>query len=152
MLEALKGMLSFHAYDNDLKDPVMITFTTRFPPTLRGKFLTLRWWDRFRSDMATKLPYREYHFQPIISSMEFSENAVHIHVIADDITNVNILQELWTKLNRHDLGSVYANMLDNFESGFDYIMKEYVAADIGLDKFFGLYVKLHPEGIYIDDE
>ncbi len=145
MIDALQAMLSYYAYDNDLKNPVMITLTTKFPNTLRGKFLTLRYWNEFRTKMATKLPYREYHFYPIVSSFEFSQNAVHIHVICEDVTNVNVIQHAWTELNRYDLGSVYANHLDTFEAGFEYALKEYQGKP--LDKFFGLYVTLHPEGI-----
>ncbi len=147
MIDALKAMLSYYAYDNDLTNPVMLTFTSKFPGNLRGKFLMLRYWKQFLSQVKTKLPWREYHFKPICSSIEFSDNSVHLHVICDDITNVNVFQDLWTKLNRHDLGNVYGNHLDNFETGFDYIMKEYLLPGKILDKFFGLYVAIHPQGI-----
>ncbi len=148
MIQALYEMLLDYVEDKNYIDPVMITFTTKFNKGFKGRFLTLRYWKDFNFKMMTSLPYREYRWNPIAWVLEESENKVHIHVIHDGIMNVKLSQELWTKLNRHDLGRVFATVQDTYEIAFNYILKDYMDEDKPVDKFFGLFVTLRPQGIY----
>ncbi len=120
---------------------VMVTFTSLFPRTLRGKFLLLRAWDKFKLKMRSKLPWREYPFPLFAWAFEYSSKTVHIHAIFSNLVNARVLQKAWTDENRYDHGTIDIRPWDSIESALDYAFKDYSR----LDKFIGHSVILRTQ-------
>ena len=148
MIEQFMSNLVTHVLRAKYKDPILITFASKYPARLRGKFMLLKRWKAFILRMQTELPYREYNFRPIAWAMEYSENAVHIHCVARLRISSRVLNHAWVSLNRHDLGKVDIRPLDAFEQGFRYAFKGYLKNSQKLDKFIGHYEMIIPKGIY----
>ncbi len=123
--------------------PVLATFTSFYPNTLRGKFLILRAWQKFTNIMRSKLPYREYGFRPIAWSIESSENTVHIHCVLLQHISLRALTHAWKGINRHDLGKIDIRGFSTFQEAISYTYKDYLEPN-RLSRFFGHFAFLKP--------
>ncbi len=148
MITAYKDLLKDYISESALVKPILVTFTSKYPATLRGKFMLLRRWKQYRLLMTSRLPWREYHWDPIFWAMEYSENTVHIHCVAEGQTSSRVLNHSWLSLNRHDLGKVDVRPLKDYETGLEYSMKDYNHDTSRIDKFLGHFVMLKPQRLY----
>ncbi len=148
MLVDLTTNLLNYVRHNNLVSPVLLTFTSKYSKNLQGKFRLLRRWQEFRTLMTTKLPYREYRFNPICWSIEESENSVHLHCIAEGQVNARALNHAWVSLNRHDLGKVDVRQGGTYKTYLKYIFKSVENPSKLLPRFIGHFVTLRQQGYY----
>ena len=144
MIERLMSNLLEYMRDEYTPVPVLATFTSKFPRSLKGKFLLLRYWKKFYLKMTTELPYREYSYSPLAYAFEYSENAVHCHAALMGNVNSRAINHAWRDLNLHDLGRVDIRPFDTYKSLLSYVFKGYLPGGVK-DKFIGHYAFLQSE-------
>jgi len=139
----MKQKLLNYVKSNYPMDPVMVTYTTVLPTTLRSQFIVMRTWAKFMKLMRTHPRYRHSKFSLVAWSQEFSKNSAHLHALFYTLVPLASHENGWKALLFQDAGHCYVTTGASWSKYIDYIFK----SKDRIDKFMGVSIILNPQGL-----
>ncbi len=140
----VKTMINYVKRKN-LAPPVMVTYTTLLPNTLRGQFLLRRAWADFVELQKNHPAYKHNPFPVVVYNQEFSKNKVHLHALFDAVIPLRSHQRCWNTIIHDQAGMAYVTRGADWDVYIHYIFK----SKDRIDKFMGHYAYLLSEDLYI---
>ncbi len=137
-IENFKKMLLNYVSSNYPLDPVMVTYTSTFPATLRSNFIIMRRWRDFIKLMRTHPRYKHSRFSLVAWNQEFSKNSTHLHALFYTVVPLASHENAWRSLLFDDAGHCYVTTGASWSKYIDYIFKH----KSQIDKFMGHSVSL----------